>query len=78
MSEWITAEEYRTAAKVASQYVNSFNAVALAAYDRVGFRHLREIGTIAIDDPRLDCFARGARVATWLLDNGWTPPEGLF
>ena len=49
MSEWITAEEYRTAANVASQYVNSFNAVALAAYDRVGFRQVGTFATVLLD-----------------------------
>lgn len=35
--------------RIASLYVNSFNAVALAAYDRVGFRQVGTFATVLLD-----------------------------
>ena len=36
-------------APTVSLYVNSFNAVALAAYDRVGFRQVGTFATVLLD-----------------------------
>lgn len=77
MSEWITAEEYRTAAKVARSSGGEYLPAAANAWvgraNMLDARttHFRQIGYLCGDPDA------GTRVAKWLRDNGWTPPEWL-
>lgn len=83
MSEPITAEEYRIAAKVAAQSGGFEMPAAAEAWEKradmldTRDKHFKALGYVTVDANH-DYLVRGMRIADWLRDNGWTPPEGLF
>lgn len=72
-----TAEEYRTAAKVAWSSATDWAKLWEAEADKqeVQQKYAMTLGWIGrADAPDV----RGMMLFTKLLEDGWTPPEGLF
>lgn len=79
-----TAEDYRTAAKVAESSCDPDVAIMAEAWnaeaDRLEERdqYLARLGAVALDSRGGSFIFIGTRIVSKLIEDGWTSPEGLL
>ena len=78
-----TASDYRTAANIARLSHGTILPAAAAEWDRKAEKlEAREAYAVALYrtgfGPSQSALSGGTRIVSKLIEDGWTPPEGLF